>query len=391
MNSVRSARLLLVFLLAALSGVARCAPQPAASANLSSSAQAPGTLDLSLTHEARAAIARGLQWLAAQQAADGSWSNNRFPALTALAVQALLRSGDPSYAEQIDAGVAYILTCVREDGGIYCDVPDRKGGGLSNYNTAICMTALHALDRPSLVPVVQNARTFIARSQHFGDDVYTGGFGYDRETKRAYTDLLNTYYAVEGMRRTQDVEDSRPASEARADINWAETVRFIERLQNRPETGPENAGGFFYNPTDPKAGTTTNREGVVIFRSYGSITYAGMLALLYADVSRDDVRVRSAFDWACRHWGLDENPGMGQQGLYFFYNVLSTCLAAYGQDMIPVADQPLVDWKAALTTRLIERQRIDPDTGGGYWVNENGRYWENDPVLVTAYALLALE
>jgi len=27
----------------------------------------------------------------------------------------------------------------------------------------------------------------------------------------------------------------------------------------------------------------------------------------------------------------------------------------------------------------------------GSWVNENNRWWENDPVLVTAYSLLALE
>ena len=27
----------------------------------------------------------------------------------------------------------------------------------------------------------------------------------------------------------------------------------------------------------------------------------------------------------------------------------------------------------------------------GSWVNRNGRFWENDPALATAYALLALE
>ena len=27
----------------------------------------------------------------------------------------------------------------------------------------------------------------------------------------------------------------------------------------------------------------------------------------------------------------------------------------------------------------------------GYWLNENGRWWERDPILVTSYAILTLE
>ena len=34
---------------------------------------------------------------------------------------------------------------------------------------------------------------------------------------------------------------------------------------------------------------------------------------------------------------------------------------------------------------------LDRDTGHGYWVNDVGRYWEADPVLVTSYALIALQ
>jgi squalene-hopene/tetraprenyl-beta-curcumene cyclase len=223
-----------------------------------------------------------------------------------------------------------------------------------------------------------------------GGDEYRGGFGYDKSTGRAYTDLLNTFYAVQAMRLTQSVEDTRPRDEARADIDWAEAAAYISKLQNTEDEGGE-AGGFHYNPSDPKAGTATNATGVVTFRSYGSITYAGLLALIYADVSRDDPRVRSAFDWSARHWTLDENPGMGAQGLFFFFNVLTRSLDAYDQDLIPTTAGPMIDWRAALAQRLIGLQKIEPETGGGYWVNDEGRFWESDPVLATAYALLALE
>jgi len=368
-----------------------CMAEESKPANLVSAQPSAGTLSPSLANEVTAAMNRSLKWLASHQKENGSWSDGSFPALTALPVWAFARS---SYADKdkiVAKGVKFILSCAQENGGIYVDVKGRKGGGLSNYNTAICMTALHAAGDPSLIPVIQKARKFIAGAQHFGDDDYRGGFGYDRDTERKYTDLLNTFYAVEAMARTADVEDSRPKGEKRVDIDWKETVKYIERMQNKPEAGSENAGGFYYNPSDPKAGTSTNKSNVVVFRSYGSITYAGLLALIYANVSRDDVRVQSAFDWARKHWTLDENPGMGANGLYFFYNVLSKSLAAYGTDVLPAPDGNMINWKVELAKKVVSLQKTDPATGEGFWENTQARYWEGDPVLVTSYTLLALE
>ena len=347
-------------------------------------------LDPSLANEVHAAVDRGLDWLAAAQKEDGAWSDGNFPAVTALALRAFLHGQHPDKERIARGALAHILSCVQEDGGIYRKVPGRKGGGLSNYNTAICMTALQATGDPSHTGVILNARRFVAGSQHFGDDVYRGGFGYDRATERAYADLMNTLYAAEAMAATAGAEDLRPGSGKRTDIDWSQTVEFIERLQNKPGTG-DDAGGFFYNPTGPKAGTTTNEQGVVVFRSYGSITYAGLLALIYADISRDDVRVRSAFDWAAGHWTLDENPGMGSQGLFFFYHVLTRALAAYGASVVPAPDGAFVDWRSEIARKLVSLQRVDPKTGHGYWRNDAARFWEGDPVLVTAYSLLALQ
>ena len=36
-------------------------------------------------------------------------------------------------------------------------------------------------------------------------------------------------------------------------------------------------------------------------------------------------------------------------------------------------------------------QRLDDTKNTAYWVNDSGAWLENNPVLVTAYALLALE
>jgi squalene-hopene/tetraprenyl-beta-curcumene cyclase len=333
--------------------------------------------------EARASMARGLAWLATTQQVSGAWSDRQFPALSALALWSFCDAGQKHHPAA-DKAVAYILSCVQTNGGIYVDVPGRKGGGLSNYNTAICMTALHATGRKDLVRVIQNARTFVAGAQHFGDDVYSGGFGYDRVTKRAYTDLMNTHFSVEAMRRTQDVEDLRPAGEARAEIDWNKALAYVEKLQNK---AGDDAGGFVYNPDDPKAGTVTNTiTGAVTLRSYGSITYAGLLSMVYANVTRDDPRIVSAVDYSARHWTLEENPGMGSQGLYFYYNVMSRALDTARLDSIARAGAGPIAWREQVARKIMSLQRPD-----GTWANANNRFWENDPVLATAYALLALE
>lgn len=346
-----------------------------------------GANRLSLTSRGPAdtAIEDGLAWLAAQQDPEtGAWSNPRFPALTALPLWAFAIENDPAHARLRDQAVAFLQRCVQPDGGIYQTVPGRKGGGLGLYNTAICMTALHALGRADLRDIILDARRYLAGSQHFGDDVYAGGFGYDRATQRAYTDLMNTHYAMEAMRRTQALEEFREGQ--RIDIDWDAALAYVTSLQNPADTG-EDAGGFFYNPDDPKAGIRELEDRIVL-RAYGSITYAGLLAMVYARVDQTDPRVISALDWAVRHWRLDENPGMGQQGLFYFFNVIARALEAGGLDRLPRepdAGGPIV-WADELVNVIVSHQRPE-----GYWVNPEGRFWENDPVLTTAYAVLALQ
>ena len=142
--------------------------------------------------EARAALARGAEWLAAQQQPGGYWGLPDSPAMSALAMGALQKVDAVTYANAINRAMVYILTSVQEDGSIWrTPTMQRKGGGLANYNTAICMAALHALGRPELVPVVQNARTYLAHMQYLGPGSYRGGMGYDADQDREYADLSN--------------------------------------------------------------------------------------------------------------------------------------------------------------------------------------------------------
>jgi len=137
------------------------------------------------------------------------------------------------------------------------------------------------------------------------------------------------------------------------------------------------------------AGSTTNEAGEVRLRSYGSMTYAGLLSFIYAEVDKNDPRVQSAYEWSTKYWSLEENPGMDQQGLFYYYKTLAKALAALDTDLIQRTDGSVINWRTALVQKLISLQKTNPD-GTGFWVNAEGRWWESDPILVTAYSLLAL-
>jgi squalene-hopene/tetraprenyl-beta-curcumene cyclase len=82
---------------------------------------------------------------------------------------------------------------------------------------------------------------------------------------------------------------------------------------------------------------------------------------------------------------------MGKDGLFYFYNIMTKCLAAYGQEKVPVVGSPNgAAWRSEMVAKLVRLQKVDKD-GAGYWVNDNNRFWENNDILVTAYTLIALE
>ncbi len=370
----------------------------------------PQGMGESLRREAGAAVDRGIAWLLAQQNGAGHWSNEQFPALTALPLWAMARAGradTPAAKRAVD----YLLSCAHENGAIYREPKEKvKGGGMPNYNTAIAMVALHLSGDPRAAPVVLRARRYVARSQHLGGDVYYGGMGYDADTGRAYADLSNSYIAYEAMRATQSAEDLRKDGEARADLDWKAAQTFVQRTQNDARFNaaswasddPSDRGGFAYHPEQTRSGTFTNAAGIVKFRSMKGMTYAGLLSYIYAEVDRTDPRVEATINWAVNHWGLgSSNRASGgvvshdtkdeKEGLFYLLNVMSKGLAAYGQDVFHPAGREPFNWRTQMVETLVSLQKTDPKTGQGYWVNEVGRYWESDPVLVTSYALIALQ
>jgi len=367
---------------------AGAADPPAAAPSIKSPAS-----DVSLRNEVKRAIDKGWAWLAKNQDTNGFWSTADHPAMTALALSAYRSQPDSRDSktdpEAVKKGYAYLLSCVQSDGGIY-----RKE--LPSYNTAISLVALVLADRTEYQPIILKARRFLIGLQtDLGepgkmDNAMDGGIGYGKSDKNP--DLSNTLQALEALAMVKNYVKDRNLPDD-GDLNWQAAIHFIQSCQNLPSHNseawasgdPQNKGGFIYAPGASKAGETNLPNGRVALRSYGSMSYAGLLSYIYADLKTDDPRVAAVMDWLRANYTLEENPGMGQQGLFYYYHTMAKALTAYGANSLQTPNGQTVKWREQLALRLINLQRAD-----GSWANENGRWFEKDPALVTAYALIAL-
>jgi squalene-hopene/tetraprenyl-beta-curcumene cyclase len=145
-----------------------------------------------------------------------------------------------------------------------------------------------------------------------------------------------------------------------------------------------NDGGFYYTVAGG-GGNPAGKTDDGGLRSYGSMTYAGFKSMIYAGVKRDDPRVKAAYEWIQKHYTLDENPGMGPAGLYYYYHTFAKALDAIGDAEVVDANGTAHDWRTELADKYILTQNKD-----GSWVNKTPRWLEGDPNLVTAYGLLCL-
>jgi squalene-hopene/tetraprenyl-beta-curcumene cyclase len=170
---------------------------------------------------------------------------------------------------------------------------------------------------------------------------------------------------------------------------------FVSRAQNlesehnaTPFAAKYNDGGFYYTPANGGE-SFANKPGdpPQALRSYGSMTYAGLKSMIYAGLTKDDPRVKAATTWLRKNYTLNANPGLGDQGLYYYYHTMAKTLHALGNEAQVFVDNDgnKHDWRAEMVAALAERQNDD-----GSWTNTNQRWLEADPNLVTGYSLLIL-
>lgn len=352
-------------ILALLAGLALATP----------AARAADGMDPALREKARRAVDAGLHYLRSQQAADGSVA--RSVGITALSLRAFLEShrgyneGDgPFITRQVD----FLMSKIRDDGSISESLQN------TSYNTAVALNALAATKNPKYESVMSGARNFLIHHQideeegYKQDHRYYGGIGYGGDER---PDMSNVYLALEGL---------KAASTDSKDPVWQKALVFVNRSQNRSESNDQrwaaSDGGFVYmpgwNPPEFENGTS----------SYGGMTAAGLISLLFAGADKTDPRVQAAYKWMTANYTLEVNPGTTKKhGLFYFYNAFAKVMTAYGEDTFIDGKGQRHNWRSELAQKLVSLQAAD-----GSWSNpDSNAWWEDKPQLVTAWCVIALE
>lgn len=329
------------------------------------------------------AVEKAVNFLTSQgQAADGTFSSNTGIGVTSICTLGLLEHGrtplDPAVKKALDA----ITSHVKPDGGIYVEGTNHR-----NYETCLSLLALSAANKDGKYDeIIANGNKFLKGLQwdkeegKSEDDPFYGGAGYGGHSR---PDMSNTTFLMEALQASGTSADDPAMQKA---LIFVSRCQNLESPHNQFEFAPKNPdGGFYYTIAaggSSQAGTLDNGG----LRSYGSMTYAGLKSMIYAGVDKDDERVKAAVAWLAKNYDTKENPGMGDTGLYYYYQTVAKALDAYGEEKFVTADGKAHNWRADFTEELIRRQQDN-----GSWVNEKAERWmEGDPNLVTGYCLLAL-
>jgi hypothetical protein len=336
------------------------------------------------------ALARAAAYLWRQQAGDGGWHSHTYgllrsgQSLTPFVLEAVLDVPESVYPlprAKAGSAIAFIREHTRADGALGMNDP-----GIPDYPNYATALAVSALCRARGAGWEEQTRPMVAylRGQQFTeqngwdrqDPVYGAwGMGGERRTKplTGHVDLSMTRHVLEAL-RAAGVPDADPV--------FACARVFVERCQNydprRAQDGGD--GGFFFSTTE----FDTNKAGHdgTHFRSYGTTTADGILALLATGRPSSDPRIVAAARWLTGHHRDMDVPGFvgpayqrWPRGLAFYYSAASS-----------QAFRALhLDGGARVADSLRRTQRAD-----GSWANAENLVKEDDPLIASALAVRAL-
>lgn len=332
--------------------------------------------------ELKAVTDKGYDFLKSKQKEDGSFGDKRAnPGVTALTAAALIRSGKTADDPVVAKALKYVEGRAKKDGGFHEDA-------LQNYMTCCAVMAFKEANTDGKYDKVIKAAADCVRGMQVGgkdEDAGYGGAGYGGKGR---PDLSNTHFFVEALIASGAKPDDPAIKKALAFVSRSQNLASDEynKLPFAAKASEDDKGGFVYSATDDpmsKKNPKATADGGL--RSEGGMTYAGLKSFLYAGVGKDDARVKAALTWVKKHYTVDENPGMGKAGLYYYYHVFSKAMDALGEPVFEDAKGVKHPWKKELFEKLKKEQQSD-----GSWVNGADKFMEGMPELTTSFALLSL-
>jgi hypothetical protein len=299
-------------------------------------------------------LARAVRWLWSQQSDDGGWHSKTYgilrsgQSLTPFVLDALLPLTHDQSA--VDTAFEFLRRNLNTDA---IDYP--------NYSVGLALRVASRLKRDASTWIAYlRGQQFIEENGWTRNDPAYGAWGMGGERRRppepGHVDLAMTRYALEGLAST-GVSTSDPAMQ--------KAIVYLDRCQN-----PD--GGFFFSTVN----LDTNKAGEANgkYRSYGTTTCDGVIAMLAAGVQNNDSRVVRAHAWLKQNHLEERAPGfdieparMGwSEGLRFYY--------------------------AAAITRAVSGLPVilPPQHEDGSFSNPNNLVKEDDPLLATAFAVRVL-
>jgi Prenyltransferase and squalene oxidase repeat len=348
-------------------------------------------------------LAAGIEYLLKQQSEDGAWRSDVYAtfkdgtALTPLVVVALHEAGSSGLAKASEVpvvaarrrGSEYLARFARADGSIE---PGPDGFDYPIYTAALAVRVLSHPANKDLVKARDAWVTYLRErqlSEKLGwkqEDKQYGGWGYCRVIPKKpepntiappliESNLSATVFALEALR----------AAGVKDDEVYEAAAVFVRRCQN-------DDGGFHFIYDDPvrnKAGSPDPPGAKdARFHSYGSTTADGLYAVSLCNLQADADRRKSAVDWHKKHFRADTHPGEyvkahepNRDAVYYYY----AASVARNLRNLSVEKAGGVEWSAELSKELAKRQRED-----GSWSNPVELVRENDPLVATANAVIAL-
>ncbi len=353
--------------------------------------------------EPEQAIAKGLSWLLAQQAADGGWHSATYgqlrdgAAVTALALDAISRACQPGALTNAQAdGVAKAFAFLRR--GV-----DKRGtiaspDGSLDFPTYAAALWLGAAWRMAVANELSNERgkvteyllgAQVAESRGFaaGSPSY-GGWDFlgkgDAQGITTGTNISVTCFVLEalaGELASEQASGGRKPTEPLA-AAIARGKAYALRCQQ-----PDGGFAFTCEPASLNNKAAFLDPKLTQPRPYGTATCDGIRALVACGLKPADEPVAKALAWLVRRPGLEVVPGFEtlppetgwQRGLrYYYYASLARVLP-----FLPSPDRE--PRRTALIKHVASLQHKD-----GYWQNESDRMRENDPLIATSLAIATL-
>jgi len=342
-------------------------------------------------------VSGGVTWLMGRQHPDDLWHSEYYgnlkegAAVTALALYAISFTNPDEvapYRKQLQAAVDKLTEQVRRQG---C-VANRESRDYPTYASAMFLIAVDRL-KLELSPELQKKLVdYLLESQLdeteelSENDLDFGGWDMEgtSDGKRATTGTNISVGAV-----VAEALAKRPSE--KVDTALGRFRIWLGRCHNL--VGDDNSlgdGGFFFHPVREHDG---NKAGWVVEqgqpnrqkpRSYGTSTADGLRGLSYAGTMQSSgSAILSTSLWLSAHPQIDRVPGIDDSGegswseglLFYYWYSLAQCLDFSNLSAI----------KPRLREEILRRQSAD-----GSWQNANARMREDDPLIATSFALIAL-